>query len=167
MSEEILYRAVVQVAEAQSRGPRPEDNYGMGGGGGGGNRGGAMGGRGGYHDYDDGSGGGGYVVELGRFSPAEYQLPLRRALMAIRGADGVVQVKRWRGCGPAWMCMCLTHTGSGNPLTQLPTQNSSSFSAYLRPCFSPWVSPSPTAAAELRPVVDGLRDARGGKTEAP
>jgi len=89
VSEEILYRAVVQVAEAQSRGPRPDDMYGMRGGGGRGGGGGA--GGNGYQDYDDG----GYSVSeapgpVNHLS--EYQVPLRRALMAIRNADGAVQV---------------------------------------------------------------------------
>ena len=91
VSEEILYRAVVQVAEAQSRGPRPDDMYGMRGGGGGGRGAGAGGGGNGYPDYDDGGYG---VSESPRLviHLSEYQVPLRRALMAIRNADGAVQV---------------------------------------------------------------------------
>ena len=91
VSEEILYRAVVQVAEAQSRGPRPDDMYGMRGGGGGGRGAGAGGGGNGYPDYDDGGYG---VSESPRLviHLSEYQVPRRRALMAIRNADGAVQV---------------------------------------------------------------------------
>ena len=89
VSEEILYRAVVQVAEAQARGPRPDDMYGMRGGGGRGAGGG--GGGNGFQDYDDGGYG---VSESPRLviHLSEYQVPLRRALMAIRNADGAVQV---------------------------------------------------------------------------